>query len=289
MIRKIVLALVLVAVCGFISWRYFTTHLPQVTFSVLRFNSLTTEKAEITAVVMIKNSLPLPFGADSISYSVHMNGVQVLGSNHSKSIRIKANDTSSVSLPFTIFANQYSQVKDDVSRRKSDSVDYAFTAVFYTNFFFKKRIEIKEEIRMPLFRLPVIEVKDLVLNMIRLSENERPLQTTITNENSFDMKLKNIHYHFAVFGKRWAEGKREGEISIPSNTTIQVELSSKISTKESGPDVFDIIKKDGTPGYKMALCYMVITGNELLGDVPVFIESEGTAIQFTNTMKKIRE
>src|ERR1035437_6212243 len=121
--KKIILALVILfiaIIASFLIWRSLnyahdkdpnkTFLVPKLELSQLEITSLTSQKTEMNVKVDIKNQLPLSFTIDSLQYRIFINGSEILKDHYKKSISLKRNASTLISLPITIFNDSISSV-----------------------------------------------------------------------------------------------------------------------------------------------------------------------------------
>ena len=153
--KKIILILVILfiaIIASFLIWRSWgyvrdkdpkkTFLLPRLELSQLDITSLTAEKTEMTVKVLIKNQIPLSFTADSLQYRIFINDREVMKDHYKKSIKLKSNDVSRISLPITIFNHDLISVLKSNERENIDSVEYRFRVSFFTDILFKKQFDV---------------------------------------------------------------------------------------------------------------------------------------------------
>src|SRR5664280_800808 len=137
MIKKITLILLflfIAIIASFFIWRYWsymrdkdqnkTFLLPRLELSQLKITSLTSQKTEMMVKVDIKNQLPLSFTIDSLQYRIFINDTEILKDHYKKSISLKRNTSSLISLPITIFNDSISSVIKANRRENVDSVEF---------------------------------------------------------------------------------------------------------------------------------------------------------------------
>ena len=153
MIKKIILTLLfllIAIIASFFIWRYWnyvhdkdpnkTFLLPRLELSKLNITSLTSKKTEMMVTVDIKNQLPLSFTIDSLQYRIFIDSTQILKDHYKKTISLKRNAVSQISLPITIYNDSISSVMKENELQNVDSVEFHFQGSFLHVFFLKRNL-----------------------------------------------------------------------------------------------------------------------------------------------------
>src|ERR1035437_3925667 len=231
--KKIILILVIlfIAIIASVliwrSWGYVRDKDPNKTFLLPRFElsqvditSLTSEKTEMTINVLIKNQIPLSFTADSLQYRIFINDREVMKDHYKKSITLKSNDISRISLPITIFNRDLISVLKANERENIDSVEYRFRVSFFTDILFKKQFDVDIKKFLPLIHIPVVKSGHFKIDSLNFSRAVVKLLVSINNKNVFSLKSKNIAY----------------ELSIEENNSWSYGYSGKKCYRSDNPD-----------------------------------------------------
>ena len=179
-IALLVLPIVIIAIIGlFFAERYVkyvrdpdpnkTFLLPRLKLPRLEITSLTAEKTEVTAKILIKNELPISFTADSLQYLIFIDNTQVVKSRYKKTLTLKGADSSLISLPITIINRDLSAVLKSNERKNVDSAEYRIQASFYMNMPFLKKFHIDIKALLPLYHVLEVKANHLKIDSLDLS------------------------------------------------------------------------------------------------------------------------
>ncbi|MBK5214437.1 MAG: LEA type 2 family protein [Flavobacteriaceae bacterium] len=299
MIKKIlltVLFLIIAGIAAFFIWRYVgyqqdksphkTFLLPRVALSIVEITSLTAEKTEMTVKVLLKNQLPVSFTADSLQYSIFINDVEVIKNHHKKTITLKSNDTSSISLPLIIQNQHLKSILKASERKDIDSVVYRLHTTFYTNIVFRKKFDVEVERLLPLIYIPEVTSKEIQVDSLNFSRAALQLNVSIKNQNSFPLQAKNIAYRFAIEDHEWIEGIIPGLTDIKVQSVSELQIPVTISFKEVGKTLFDLLKKGKNVKYKLQLTFRIESEEHMMKNSKVILESSGSV---KSLMKAVNE
>jgi LEA14-like dessication related protein len=288
-IKKILLTVLLLfiaAIATFFIWRYVgyehdrdpnkTFLLPRVELSDIEITSLTAEKTEMTLRVLIKNQIPLSFTADSLQYKLFINNVEVVKDHYKDSIKIGSNDSSWITLPITIFNRDLVSVLGTDKREHLDSVEYRLQLSFYTSSFFNKHFDLNLERLLPLVSIPEVKEDHIEIDSLNFSRAAIRLLVSVTNQNVFGLKAKNIAYQLSIENNEWIKGEIPGFTDIKAKSVTPLAVPVRLSIKEVGKTLFDLLKKGENVRYRLRLTFKMEPDNNMMKNSSVIIESEGT-------------
>lgn len=297
MIKKVlytILFVFLAMVASFFIWFYVSYNrdpnkmflLPRLELSKLEIASLTSKKIELTANLLIKNQIPISFTADSLQYQVYINNIEVMKDHYEKSIDIKGNQISSVSLPITLFREDLVNALKAGARDHMDSADYTFHLSFFTHIIFKKDFTINIKKFLPLLRVPEIKENHIYIRSINFSQADLDLIITIDNPNVFPLQAKNIAYEVTIESSYLVKGMIEGITEIKAKSTSELNIPMTVSLKEVGKTIFDLLKKGKGPSCTIRLSFRIDSSNDMFKNSSVILESEGSIKSLLKAVKK---
>ncbi len=300
MLKKILLTLLflfIAIIAAFFIWRYVnyvrdkdpdkTFLVPRLELSLIEISSLTSEKTEMTAKMIIKNQMPLSFTADSMQYRIFINDAEVMKSRYKKSITLKSDDSSLISLPITIFNHDLISVLKSNERKNIDSVEYRLEASFYTDIVFRKKINVDIKRLLPMIYIPVAKAEHIKIDSLNFSRAAIQLLVSIKNKNGFPMKSKNIAYEFSIEGNKWIKGIIPGITDIKEKSVTELQIPVRISLKEVSKTLFDLLKKGSNVNYKLRLACRIESENNMVRNAKVILENSGSVNSLMKDAKKI--
>lgn len=299
MIKKIVLALLFIFVAiiaSFFVWQYWgyvrdkdpnkTFLLPRLELSELEITSLTPQKTEMTVKVLIKNQLPLSFIADSIEYRILINDTQIMKNSYIKSITLKRNGSSLISLPLTIFNDSLSSVLKANKQENVDSVEFHFQGSFFTHIFFKKQFTVDIKRLVPRIYIPEVKAEHFKISSINFSEAVIQLLVSIKNQNVYPLKANNIAYEVSIEDNKWIKGIIPGLTEIKAKSVTDLTIPITVSIKEVSKTLFDLLTKGSKVRYKLHLTFSIESDKNMIMNSKVNLESEGSVKSLMKALKK---
>src|ERR1035437_5734837 len=289
MIKKITLILLflfIAIIASFFIWRYWsyvrdkdpnkTFLVPKMELSQIDITSLTFQKTELNVKVDIKNQLPLSFSIDSLQYRIFINGTEILKDHYKKTISLKKNASSQVSLPMTIFNKSISTVMKTNERKNVDSVEFHFHGSFFTHVFLKKQFNIDIKKLIPRFYIPESKAEHFEIDSLNFSRVVVKLLVSINNKNVFSLKSKNIAYELSIEDNKLIKGIIPGLTVIRAKSVTNLTIPIKISFKEVSKTLWDLLTKGNNVHYKLHLTFRIESDNIMIKNSKVILESEGS-------------
>ena len=289
MIKKVtltLLVLVFVIIATFFILRYVsyvndkstykTFLLPRLELSDIEITSLDTEKTEMTVKMLIKNQLPITFIVDSLQYHIFINDREVMKDHYKKSIMLKGDGSSLISLPVTIFTSDLISVLKANEKEYNDSVNYRLQLSFYTHIIFKKQFYITINKRLPVIRVPRVNAEHVEIDSLNFKRAVILLFVSINNKNDFSGKAKDIAYWLSIESNQWVNGIIPGFTDIRANGITDITIPMTLSLKGVGKTLIDLLKKGTNVRYKLHLAFNIESGNNMIMNSKVTLESEGS-------------
>ena len=298
MIKKISLILLflfIAIIASFFIWRYWsyvhdkdpnkTFLLPRLELSQLEITSLTSQKTEMIVKVDIKNQLPLSFNFDSLQYRIFINDTEILKDHYEKSISLKRNTSSLISLPITIFNDSLSSVMKTNERENVDSVDFHFQGSFFTHIFFKKKFNVDIKRIVPRIYIPEVKAEHFEIDSLNFSRAVVQLLISINNKNVFPFKADNIAYEVSIEDNQWIKGSISGFTDIKAKSITNLTIPITISFKEVSKTLWDLLTKGNTVRYKLHFNFRIESDNNMIMNSKVILESEGSVKSLMKALK----
>jgi LEA14-like dessication related protein len=260
--------------------------LPRLELSDLNITSLTSKKTEMTVKLDIKNQLPLSFTADSLHYRIFINDTEILKDHYKKSISLKRNATSQISLPITFFNDSISSVMKANERENVDSVEFHFQGSFFTTLFFKKQFNVDINRLIPRIYIPEVNAEHFNIDSLNFSRAVVPLLVSINNKNVFLFKADNIAYELSIEDNQWIKGIIPNNIDVKAKSITDLTIPITISFKEVGKTLFDLLTKGSNVRYKLHLTFRIESDNNMIRNSKVTLESEGSVKSLMKALKK---
>ena len=237
--------------------------LPRLELSQLEITSLTSQKTEMMAKVDIKNQLPLSFTLDSLKYRIFINDTEILKDHYKKSISLKRNTSSLISLPITIFNDSLSSVMKTNERKNVDSVEFHFQGSFFTNIFFKKHFNVDIKRLIPRIYIPEVNAEHFEIDSLNFSRAVVQLVVSINNKNAYSFKADSIAYEVAIEDNQWIKGTIAGFTDIQAKSISNLTIPITISFKEVSKTLWDLLTKGNKVRYKLHITFRIESDNNM--------------------------
>jgi LEA14-like dessication related protein len=298
MIKKITLILLflfIAIIASFFIWRYWsyvrdkdpnkTFLLPRLELSELEITSLTSKKTEMMVKADIKNQLPLSFTIDSLQYRIFINGSEILKDHYKKSISLKRNASTLISLPITIFNDSISSVMKSNERENPDSMEFHFQGSFFPRIFLKKQFNVDIKRIIPRIYIPEVKAEHFGIDSLNFSRAVVQLLVSINNKNVFPFKADNIAYEVSIEDNQWIKGSISGFTDIQAKSINNLTIPITISFKEVSKTLWDLLTKGNKVRYKLHLTFRIESDNIMIKNGKVILESEGSVKSLMKALK----
>jgi LEA14-like dessication related protein len=277
----------LVRYIGFLNNKdpYKTFILPRLDETIVDITSLTREKTELNARMLLNNPLPFKITADSIAYEFFIGDSLVLKSSYRETITLKAGDTSWIFIPVTVYNQKLVSILNRSEKAGHDSVYYEVKASFYSHLLNDKKFDVHFGRLLPLIYIPEITITHIEIDSANFNRLKLLVHSTIQNKNVFPLDTKDVSFRFAVSGNPWVKGTRPGLLPIPKDSTVEIIFPVSVSLEEVGETVFALLKKGKHIGYTFEMNMKIVAEKNILKNSLVTINSSGTIEQIIDLAK----
>lgn len=262
-----------------------TLFVPRLELSLIRVNSLTAEKTDISGTILVHNPLPLNLAADSLSYRFYINGVEVIKSTYIKSIHIHRWDSTLFTLPVTINNDKLINTLQTAHAQGADSVTYRVKTTFYTHLPFKKSIDIDVETQQPIFYIPTVRVVDVNYDSLSIKGVTLYVDLMVGNKNKIDFKFKDLQYRFALGDNPFVTGTKWGVVNIKQQDSTELVLPIRISFGDAFKGLGALISHGGKTGYQFDMELKLVADTKALNNSKVYMVDAGTVREIMKLAK----
>ncbi|MEO6686295.1 MAG: LEA type 2 family protein, partial [Dyadobacter sp.] len=190
---------------------------PKVEMSISKITHITDSTMEMSLKLLVDNPLPVGMDIKNFSYLVKMNGVTIIKSEYADSLKLKSRDTTIVTLPTKINVKKLVSASKKGAAAGEDSADYHFEAALNLEkpFLGKDTLHIDQDKRLPLIRLPKVEMQDFDVEKFRLSNSEISIKLKLINPNAFSVEFRDPSYVFDLGNQKGlAKGSVKGVTKV---------------------------------------------------------------------------
>jgi LEA14-like dessication related protein len=252
---------------------------PRVEMGFGHLTNITDSTVDLRLDLLVDNPLPLKLDVKDFNYFVRMNGVTIIENDYTKPLLIKAHDSTMVALPSTLNIKKLSAEGKSEAAKGEDSANYHFEGLFHLQkpFLGKDTIRLAMDKRLPLYRLPKVEIVGYDMEKFRLSKSEIVLKLKFSNRNQFGIQFKDPWF-FVDLGKkkRLAEGHVTSLTKVPAKSSEFYEIPLTIDMgkllKAAGQLV---VKGKGLP-FSLYFKSKLVSENDIFknSDVNIIVDGE---------------
>ena len=292
----IIFLLILFSIAALVIWRYVnyrndpdpdkTFLLPRIGMSIIEITSLSAEKSDMNISLLIKNTLPFTFRADSFQYWIYMNDAEIVESRYKKSIVLNANDSSWIKLPVSVFRHDVDSVIKANEKRGIDSIEYRIRTSFYTDIFFQKRFDFTIKRFLPLIYTPEVTLDRIEIDSLNFKRAAIIIHSDVNNKNVFDIKVKDLAYEFQIEDHEWVKGNVKGITMLKARSVNKMEIPITLSFKEVGKTLFKLLKKGKNVNYNLLMTMLIESEMNMVKNSKAIVKSSGSVKSLLKAAKK---
>jgi LEA14-like dessication related protein len=190
---------------------------PRVEMGIGQISNITDSTIDLKLKLLVDNPLPIGLDIKDFSYFVKMNGVTIVENKYAEPLRLEARDSTILELPSQLKIKKLKAEGESEAAKGQDSADYHFEGRFHLAkpFLGKDTLVLDMDKRLPLYRLPKVEIVDYDMTKFRLSKSEVVLKLKFSNQNPFPVQFEDPSYVVDLGKqKRLAEGSVKGTTKI---------------------------------------------------------------------------
>jgi LEA14-like dessication related protein len=264
---------------------------PSIGVASMNISDIDKDHIKMKSRITISNPLPVDINTKKLNYIIYIDSVKVIEDAYEKPISIRSSDSSVIELPMELQVKPMTRILKYFDDNKIDSAVYTMKASFEVDVPVagEKKFTMNMSKRLPAFRIPKIEVKDVDLHALSLKGKGVDMVAQVTNPNLFPLKIKNAAFSFTMEDAMKMDGTLEKVINIPAKGSQEVSMHAKVtdgSVLKSGWKMLTD-KKDTQFNYKFT--GKVISDNPVLDNSNMAMNVHGTLDQVLKAVKNVKE
>lgn len=262
--------------------------MPQLLLAQIHIVNFSAERADMKMDITIDNPAPIGLNIDSLYYIISIEGNELIETTYPDSLQIDANDSTTFSLPLTVYYDKLKSVLDKLEQEGRDSVVYKINATIYadTKIIPKDEFNLEVEKLLPLIRTPGIDVMDLSVEDLKFSGATVVIEALIENKSLFSYSFEDIHYNMQIEDNEMLEGNKPGIINIPAKDTAIITIPVAIDFKETGRSLVDLIRKGNDLSYDFRLTTEIVSDEHVLEESEIILHVTGKLKNLADVVKE---
>ncbi|NIJ51801.1 LEA type 2 family protein [Dyadobacter arcticus] len=261
---------------------------PRVEMGIGHITNITDSTIDLSIKLLVDNPLPVELDIKGFNYFVQMNGVKIIENEYTEPLLIKSRDSTIVSLPSQLKIKKLKKEGEAEAAEGEDSANYHFEGHFILNkpLLGKDSITLSKDKRLPLYRLPRVEIVDYDMTRFRLSKSEIVLKLKFSNQNPFPVQFKNPSYVVDLGKqKRLAEGAVEGFTKIKGKSSETYDIPLAIDMGKILKAMGQVIVKGKSIPFTLYFKSKLVSENDMFKNSVVNIVVDGE-LKDLDTVKK---
>jgi LEA14-like dessication related protein len=266
---------------------YATFIKPRLELSSFAIKTMSKEQITMDMKYLIDNPAPIGFTAEDLQYKIFIAGQEVTKSSYAKTISLKGNDSSLITLPLTIYTEKLTALLEKLDKQNADSVEYKIEARLFTDIAFlqNKPIDLEFAKVLPLYKIPEAKLQNIKLEKLGLNRTKLLLTAEVENPNVFPYKFKDTAFQFNIDKDKVVEGTVDKPIVIPPRQKEKIEIPVEIDVKEVGQTAFNLLFKPEEVDYYFIFRTKLIADKNTIKDSKVVMEDQGKLKELVKVLK----
>lgn len=202
---------------------------PEVSLGDVRITSVSLADAQLAFDLDVKNPNPVGVSMKGLSYKLQLQDKSLFDGALTERLRVGANDTSRVTLPFTLrYEDIYGTLlalRDNKELRYQLSGEADFGLI---------RLPYSKSGSLALPSLPDISVESLRINKLGLSGVDLSLALKVANGNSFPIRLNGLDYNLKLADASLINGSSAAPLAVEANKSGQLLLNMSLNYAQIG-------------------------------------------------------
>ncbi|MBE9460910.1 LEA type 2 family protein [Dyadobacter subterraneus] len=264
---------------------------PKVEMSISKITHVTDSTMEMSLKLLVDNPLPVGLDIKNFRYLVKMNGVKIIESDYADSLVLKSQDTTTVTLPTKIEVKKLVTVSKKSAAVGEDSADYHFETYLHLAkpFLGKDTLHFDQDKRLPLIRLPKVEMEDFDIEKFRLSNSDISIKLKLINPNAFSVEFRDPSYVFDL-GKQkgLAKGSVKGVTKVKAKSSQMFEIPVEVGMGKALKTAGALIFKGKSLPFKMYFKCRLVSDNDIMKNSDMSMIMEGELKDLEKLKKNIK-
>jgi LEA14-like dessication related protein len=293
-----ILIIIVLVVAGVLGWRFYKKEnenpvsglKPRVEMGIGHITNITDSTIDLSLNLLVHNPLPVELDIKGLEYFVQMNGVKIIENKYSKPLLIKSRDSTMVLLPSQLKIKKLKQEGESEAKQGEDSADYHFEGTFALNkpFLGKDSVTLSRDKRLPLYRLPKVEIVDFDLTKFRLGKSEVTLQLKFSNNNPFPVQFEDPSYVVSLGSqKRLAEGSVKGATKIKGKSSEIYLIPLSVDMGKLLKAAGQVVTKGKSIPFTLYFKSKLVSDNDIFKKSNVNVIVEGTLKDIETVQKNL--
>jgi LEA14-like dessication related protein len=263
---------------------------PKVSLASMNISDIDDERIKLNSTIQLSNPLPVDLHIKELRYELFIDSIRVMQDAYGKPITIHSSDSTTIQMPMELLTKPMARVLRHFEATKADSADYTMKATFDVDVPVagKRNFSMDVSKRLPAVRLPKVKVRDVDLNALQLKKKGVDMVVTVTNPNTFPIKLKDGRFSFAMEDDLKMQGTLEKVINIPAGGSEDVTMHANVTDGSMLKAGWKMLtdKKDTRFTYNFRC--KLLTESGLLRNSTMATSVQGTLAELANAVKKAK-
>jgi LEA14-like dessication related protein len=241
----------------------------------LKIKHFKADRIDLNAEIMLLNHLPFDLKANRISYSLLMEGVEIMKSTSEEELDLPAKDSAVLVLPVRIIKKDLDSVGRILKKKKSDEAQYMLLLEFHTSNLIKKKWTYERDWSGAAFYLLDANYTKLKISSLKKKGASFQVYLKFENQNSFPIQVKDIEYVISVDDDVLTKGSRKGVLKFPAKKTTHVDFPANVAYRDMAKILKVYLPGKSKMRYKFDLSFTLDSDNKRTDETRTTITRTG--------------
>jgi LEA14-like dessication related protein len=294
--RVVLMIFIMAAIAAFVWWKNGGKQstgdaaevlAPKIHLNTMNITDIDNNSISLVSETLIENRMPLDLAIDSFYYELWIDSTRLVESTYPRNILIPGSDSALVRLPARLKIKELSSVAARFTKEDRDSADYTLKADFRMNVPIagKRDFDVEVTRRLPALREIKVAPAKIRLEKFSFKQSKLDMNIIISNDNVFDIKVKDARYTFNIEDDLELEGTMEKFITVPAKSTDTITMQMLVKTAKVPKLGWKMLFRDKQTKFKMSYSAKLMSDMEMMKDAKLQTKAEGTLQELKEFVK----
>ncbi len=250
---------------------------PRVLVTNLRITDHDPDKTRMLMNVQLVDPAPIGLALDSLSYSLGIEGVEVVHSSYEQAINVAAYDTANISFPVVVDSRELLHRLKELDAKGLDSVHYDLNVRFHSPLLFwrEKPVEVHTTVYAPLYKIPQVALSHPRIEKLGLKNSNVTVDMSMYNPNAFPFDFKKTRMKLRMGDGQVFATRIDSTVHVPRQDTVVIRLPVELAPGQLVEAAFSALVKPSKTPFSYRLSLILVSDNPSLNNSAFVLTGKG--------------
>lgn len=250
---------------------------PEIEVTSARISSISGDRIDVMAEVILKNPFPVEFSSSSMEYEIYIDSIKVAEDMHDEPVTVDASDSTAIELPIEIISDRLTNILEYFKENDIDSAHYALEASVVLDVPIEGNEEFTMDISdtLPAYKMMEMQVTEVEPNILS-SDDGLDLVITVNNFNDYPTEIRDGTFSFTVKDEMGVEGYVEDVIYVPALGTEEVPVHAEKEWGSLTQSALDYLFNQDDTRFILDMNGTMYSDNKMLDESEIDLRVTGT-------------